>query len=69
MITPERDHTRKCLPMLTHPLHLSIRGRLSHQDTVVPILDLLNRERIVIRRHWNVATVEDGRPAVERVRG
>jgi len=54
--------------MLAQPLHLSIRGWLSHQDAIVAILNLLDGEGIVIRCHRDVTTVEHCRPAVERVR-
>jgi len=68
MIAPQRDHTRKCLSMLTQPLHFGIRGRFAHQDAIVAILNLLDGEGIVIRCHRDVTTVEHCRPAVERVR-
>jgi len=55
--------------MLTQPLHLCIRGWFAHQDAVMAILNLLDSEGVIIRRHGNIATVEDGRPAVEGVRG
>ena len=69
MVASQRDHSRKRLSMLTQPLHLCIRGWFAHQDAVMAILNLLDSEGVIIRRHGNIATVEDGRPAVEGVRG
>ena len=69
MVASQRDHSRKRLSMLTQPLHLCIRGWFTHQDAVMAIFYLLDGEGVVIRRHGNVSTVEDGRPAVKRVRG
>jgi len=69
MIATERDHARKCLSVLAHALHLSIRGWFAHEDAIVAVLDLLDGEGVVVGRHGNVSTVQNCRPAVERVRG
>ena len=69
MVAPERDHAWQRLSMLTHALHLSVRGRLAHEDTVMAVFYLLDGKSIVVGRQGNISTVNDGRPAVERIRG
>jgi hypothetical protein len=67
VVTTERNNPGKSLASFRHALHLAIGRRLSHEDTIMAILDLFDSESIIVRGHRNVTTVNDCRPAVERV--
>lgn len=68
MIPAQRDETRQGPPLLRGPRLVGVCSRLAQKQLLVPVLDLLQRIRIVIRRHGYVAAVEHRGPGVERVR-
>jgi hypothetical protein len=67
MITAQSNHTRQSLAMLAGTRGAGIGGRLTHQDAVVALFDLLDGPLVVVARYWDVSAVDHCSPAVERV--
>lgn len=75
VVPPERDHPRMVLPILRdrHERHARERivrqggERRAMQQVPVTVLDLLDRIRVVVRRHRYVATIDEPEPRQERV--
>ena len=68
VVSAEGDDAGQRLATLCGTLLGRGRGRGPREDAVVAVLDLLQRVGIVVRGDRNVAAVQNGRPAVERVR-
>ena len=75
VVSAERDHARVVLSVLRQRHERLARQRVVRQRRVrravqqlpVPLLDLLDRERVVVGRHRDVAAVDDLQPGKEGV--
>ena len=77
MVPAERDHARVVLPV-TRNRHERLarecvirerRVRRAVQQRTMALLDLLNRKRVVVRRHRYIPAVYDPQPGQEWVHG
>ena len=70
VVTSERDHARVVLPVLRDRHERRARQRVVRQrrerravqQLSVSVLDLLDRERVVVRRHGDISAIDDLQP-------
>ena len=75
VVPPERDHPRVMLPVLRDRHERRARQRVVRQrrerrpvqQLPVSVLDLLDRERVVVRRHGDVPAIDDLQPGQKRI--
>jgi hypothetical protein len=68
VVTSKSDQTRQCLALLRRTRLVGMGVRCAAQKEVVAFFDLLERIRVVIRSDWDVSTINDLSPRIERVR-